>query len=75
MDDNIYSAIGKYELIEGNHIIKTEVEEYNIKIYDSTELLKVLQEVGFKDIKAVKPFDRKSPPTDDDKSIIYECRK
>jgi SAM-dependent methyltransferase len=75
MDDNICSVIGKYELIDGNNIIKTEIEEYNIRIYDSTELLKTLKEVGFKNIKTVKSFDRKSPPGDDDKWFIYECRK
>ena len=75
MDDDIYSSIGKYELIDGNTIIQTEIEKYKIKIYNSEELLKILQEIGFNNLKSVKAFDRNAIPNDNDESVVYECRK
>lgn len=69
-------SIAKYELIESNHIIQTEIEEYKIRLYDDTSfLLNLLQETGFREIKLLKAFDRLASPADGDGTILYECRK
>ena len=76
MEESICYSIGKYELVDSNRIVQTEVEEYKIRIYDNpTLLLNMLSEVGFKDIKLLKAFDRNAPHEEHDESIIYECRK
>lgn len=75
LEENICSSIGKYELIDGNRIVQTEVEEYKILIHDPAMLTEMLRKVGFKQIKLVKAFDRMSTPNDNDESIVYECRK
>ncbi len=66
----------KYELVKNNRIISTEVEEMKIRLYDDPEvLIALLKEVGFKEIKLIKAFDRAMVPGKDDEVIIYECRK
>lgn len=76
LDDEICSSIGKYELIDGNQIIQTEIENYKIRIYhEPSYLLNQLKEIGFKEIRLVKAFDRKTSPDEHDESLVYECRK
>ncbi len=74
-EDNIYSFFQKYELIENNSIIKTEVEELRLRLYKKDDLRKLLQEIGFKDIKVIKSFDRNKPAEEEDEVFVYECRK
>lgn len=66
----------KYELVKNNRIISTEVEEMKIRLYDDPEVLIALfKEVGFKEIKLIKAFDRAKVADKNDEVIIYECRK
>jgi SAM-dependent methyltransferase len=73
--NNVCSSIAKYELVAGNKIIHTEIEEYKIRIYDQDEIFTLLKEAGFNRIHAVKAFDRNSVPAQGDESIVYEARK
>ncbi|HAU0263898.1 TPA: GNAT family N-acetyltransferase [Legionella pneumophila] len=76
LDEEICYSIGKYELIDNNHVIQTEVEEYKIRIYqDLSFLLNLLNEVGFSNVRTVKAFDRNASPNETDESIVFECRK
>ncbi|MCA0402170.1 MAG: class I SAM-dependent methyltransferase [Proteobacteria bacterium] len=76
LDEEICYSIGKYELIDNNRIIQTEVEEYKIRIYQDTSfLLNLLNEVGFSNVRTVKAFDRSASPNETDESIVFECRK
>jgi hypothetical protein len=45
------------------------------RIYEKDQLMEMLKAAGFKHIKTLKPFDQSSPPSDQDESIVYECRK
>lgn len=66
----------KYELVKDNRIISTEVEEMKVRLYDDPQvLLDILKEIGFKEIKLLKAFDRTMVPGKNDEVIIYECRK
>lgn len=73
--DNICHSIGKYELVENNSIIRTEVEELKVKIYDPLELDELLNSCGFKHVRRIKAFDRNATPDESDEAIVYECRK
>lgn len=75
MQDGICTSICKYELMEAGNIIHTEIEELRVKIYRQDQLLEMLKAAGFKHIKTIKAFDRSSAPTEQDESIVYECRK
>ena len=76
LETPICYSIGKYELIESNHIIQTEIEEYKIRLYDDTSfLLNLLREIGFKEVKLLKAFNRTASPDEGDETILYECRK
>ncbi|KTD42860.1 class I SAM-dependent methyltransferase [Legionella parisiensis] len=76
LEETICYSIGKYELIETNQLIKTEVEEYKIRLYDDPALLlDLLHETGFSEIRLVKAFDRSASPDKQDETILYECRK
>ncbi|HDO7841031.1 TPA: class I SAM-dependent methyltransferase [Legionella pneumophila] len=76
LEEDICYSIGKYELIDHNRVIQTEVEEYKIRIYqDSSFMLNLLTEVGFSNVRMVKAFDRLTSPDETDESIVFECRK
>lgn len=75
MQDDICTSLCKYELMETGKIIHTEIEELKVKIYEQDQLTKMLQAVGFKHIRTLKAFDQSSGPTNQDESIVYECRK
>ena len=75
-DEEVCYSIGKYELVDNNRVIQTEVEEYKIRIYqDPSFMLNLLTEVGFSNVQMVKGFDRNAPPDEKDESIVFECRK
>ncbi|WP_224721188.1 hypothetical protein, partial [Francisella sp. XLW-1] len=75
IDGDICSSVAKYELIDKNKVIQTEIEEYKIKIYETGKLLELLKSIGFRDVKTLKAFDRSNSPTDSDESVVYECKK
>ena len=75
IDGDICSSVAKYELIDKNKVLQTEVEEYKIKIYEPRPLLELLKTIGFHDVKILKAFDRSNSPTDSDESVVYECKK
>jgi SAM-dependent methyltransferase len=72
-EDNVCYSIDRYELVEKGQIIQTEVEVFNVRLYDDPlVLIDMLKEVGFREIKIIKAFDRSD---EDNSSIVYECRK
>lgn len=69
-------SIGKYELVDNNRVIQTEVDEYKIRIYqDPSFLLNLLTEISFREVRMVKAFERLASPEEADESIVFECRK
>lgn len=75
IDGDICSSVAKYQLIDKNQVLQTEIEEYKIKIYEPGSLLELLKSLGFRDVKTLKAFDRANSPGDSDESIVYECTK
>jgi SAM-dependent methyltransferase len=75
MQENICTSICKYELVEKNHIIHTEIEELKVRIYEPDQLVDMLKAAGFNHIRVLKAFDHKKQPDEQDKSLVYECRK
>ena len=74
--DNVCYSIDKYELVVMGQITQTEVEVFNVRLYDdSSVLIDILKEVGFREIKMIKPCDRSIKPDENDSSVVYECRK
>jgi len=74
-ESGICRSLGKYELIQGNKITCTEIEEYKIRIYDQARLIAILKFAGFKHIRILKAFDTSQEPNEKDESVVYECRK
>lgn len=75
MQDYICTNIRKYELMNVDKIIYTEIEELKVKIYEQDQLMGMLKSAGFKHIRTLKAFDQSLPPANQDESIVYECIK
>lgn len=75
LEGNICSSLGKYDLVDSNKIIRTEVEELRVRLYEENELIKLLQEAGFSNVHAMKTFDKSAMPDEDAEAIVYECRR
>lgn len=55
---------------------QTEIEYMKLRLYDDgNQLLNLLNEIGFSNIKTLKAFDRSKQAALDDEVIIYECKK
>ncbi len=75
-EDSVCYSIDRYELVDRGQIVQTEIEVFNVRLYnDPLVLTDMLKEVGFKEIKMIKAFDRFISPDKGDSSIVYECRK
>ena len=64
----------KYELIQKNSIIYTEIEQLKVRIYGSHQLTEILKSCGFK-VRAIRAFDGSAAPDKNDESVVFECRK
>jgi ribosomal protein S18 acetylase RimI-like enzyme/2-polyprenyl-3-methyl-5-hydroxy-6-metoxy-1,4-benzoquinol methylase len=73
--DDIRHSIARYELVDGNQIIQTEIEDFKVKLYNPKDLIKMLDEAGFKDIRMIQTFDMSAKPNENDEVIVYECRR
>jgi SAM-dependent methyltransferase len=72
---DVCTSLCRYELMEAGKIIQTEIEELRVKIYKEDQLMELLQSAGFKHIRTLKAFDLSMSPSNQDESIVYECRK
>lgn len=72
---DIGTTICKYELIDGHTIVKTEVEKFEIRLYEPKDLCTLLKEVGFRKVQMIKAFVPSSKPAENDEVVVYECRK
>lgn len=75
LQNNIGATICRYELIDDNTIIKTEIENFKLRFYDPDKLFAILSEVGFTEIKMIKAFDHSKQPESNDEVVVYECKK
>ena len=75
LKNNVGSSICRYELVDGNTIVKTEIEIIKVRLYEPKNLYDTLTEVGFTEVKIVKAFNHNKSPDPDDEVIVYECRK
>jgi SAM-dependent methyltransferase len=73
--NNTATVICRYELMDNIHVLKKEMEYFQIKLYYPTEMELFLKEVGFTQIKRVHAYNRTLSPSAHDYTIVYECVK
>lgn len=74
-EDNVCTTICRYELVQNNEIIKTEIEELKVRLYDPESLKQQLKHIGFSEVTLCKAYDRDLTSGQDDEVVIYECKK
>jgi ubiquinone/menaquinone biosynthesis C-methylase UbiE len=67
-------SIHRYELIKDGQLLKTEYEDFDLRLYDPEEFRTLLEAAGFKEIKIFKAHQFRAPD-ETDESIIFECSK
>ncbi|HLJ31436.1 MAG TPA: class I SAM-dependent methyltransferase [Candidatus Babeliales bacterium] len=75
IENNIATAICRYELFDATEIIKTEMEYFQIKLYHPTQMDELLKEVGFSHVKKVAAYNHALEPSPYDYTLVYECTK
>lgn len=72
-DTAIETVLCRYEHWKNNQIIRTEVEEFNLKLYNPAQFQKLLEKHGFEVIKYLEPYGKNI--NKDSPLILYECVK
>lgn len=72
--EKIEYSIHKYELFKDEKLIATELEHFATRFYEIDEFRNLLEDAGFKHIKATKPFTD-LPPDSDDQTILFSEEK
>ena len=76
LEDGVCHSIDKYELVDSNRIIQTEIETFNVRLYDDPSvLIDMLKAAGFREIRMMKAFDKESSPDIGASVTVYECKK
>ncbi|MCP5469346.1 MAG: class I SAM-dependent methyltransferase [Chlamydiales bacterium] len=70
----IETTLFRYEQWEKNTIVRTEVEEFSLKLYSMLEIENLLSKHGFLIKSKTTPYSFKSV-NDNSESILYECLK
>lgn len=73
--NQISTVVCRYELVDGANIIQTEMEYFQIRLYQIGELEQALKAIGFSHVKCIKAYDRNISPDAGDYTIVYECIK
>lgn len=73
--NNIATTICRYELVTAGNIVKTEIEDFKIRLYDPNDLKEKLKNIGFSEVTLRKTFDHYANPGENDENIVYECKK
>ncbi|HEX5322590.1 MAG TPA: hypothetical protein VFW40_02310, partial [Capsulimonadaceae bacterium] len=73
-DPRVSHGLGRYELIKDGKLLETEFEDFILRRYEPGEIIGLLQEAGFVDIRAYGGYHRE-PPADSDSSVIVECKR
>lgn len=75
ISDNVLTSTCKYELVDDNQIIQTEIENIKVRLYDLDQIEGMLKDVGFNHVRMVKAYDKSQIPNENDNVIVYECKK
>jgi len=75
IEDDISAFTCRYELVDHNKIINTEIELIKVRLYDIQQLSQILREVGFSRVKVMKPFDKEQIPSAEDELVVFECKQ
>lgn len=73
--DFLVNTEHQYILSDGDSILKTEVEEFLLRLYDPMQFDHILKEIGFRSVRQVKVFVHNAIPHKSDDVIVYECVK
>lgn len=75
LNGDVCSSEIKYELIDNDKVVKTEIEEHKVKVYEPHSLLTLLKNIGFRDVTVLKAYERDSRVCHSDMRVVYECYK
>ena len=72
--EKVERAIHKYELFENGKLTITELEHFAMRFYERDEFTALLQEAGFINIRATRPFVE-SEPDEKDAVIVFSAER
>jgi SAM-dependent methyltransferase len=70
----IVHSIHRYELVVDGKLVETEFEDFDTRAYARDEMIGLLEEAGFRDVKMYRAyaFDE---PRETDEDAVYECTR
>ena len=61
--------------MKNGKVIKSETENFKVKVYNPEKLHKKLEEVRFANVRKLKPYDKEQNVDEKDELIVFECQK
>ena len=73
-ESRIEQILARYELFVEGRLVETEVEEYTVRFYEQDEFRKLLEANDFMVVKVTGTYEDRDP-SDEDKTLVFECRR
>lgn len=73
-ETRIMSSMNRYELVEGQNLVRTEYEQFNLRFYDPEEIQFLAKEAGFSEITLFEAYGFAPPPPEAD-TLVLVARK
>ena len=66
--------IHRYQLFNNGQLIETEVEQLSLRLYEPAQFQKLLEDIGFTDVRATRDYED-IEIDGGEKVVIFHCRK
>ncbi|MBC8064288.1 MAG: class I SAM-dependent methyltransferase [Chlorobia bacterium] len=70
----IAHSIHRYELVVDGQLVKTEFEDFDTRTYDRSEMIRMLEDVGFVNVRVLTAYANKEPDREVE-DVVYECAR
>lgn len=74
-DEETHTHFGPslYELYDGDKLLQSEEMDFQTHLYELGEMEKILEEIGFTNVKVYSDYNKKPAESNEEEMFLYEC--
>lgn len=75
IDNGVQQFVSRYELVHNGVVVTTEIENIGLRFYEPSEMVHVLENIGFTNVQSYKAYDHTISPDNADETVMIVCMK